>query len=124
MELAQGAAAAAQAIQWESTLVAALLAHDVRVAKAYGIGRQLNLIAYAEPAEAMSSTPVTGMVDALDDLTSALPPHAGRGVANSVRVWQGAPSLPARDVLQAQCELWRMVLTGEKMPTQLLDGCK
>lgn len=120
--LATGASAVSEAHAWEPTLVAALLAHDVRSAKAYGVGRQLNLIAY-EPKQAIASHEVTGMVDALDDLTSALPPHAGRGVANSVRLWQGVTpdQLPGREVLQAQCELWRMVLTGEKLATQLLE---
>jgi hypothetical protein len=121
-QLQTGAAATAQAETWESTLVAALLAHDVRLAKAYGVGRQLNLIAY-DPAQAIASPEVTGMIDALDDLTSALPAHAGRGVANSVRLWQDveAGHVPGRDVLEAQCELWRTVLTGEKLATQLLE---
>ena len=121
-QLQTGGAATTQAKAWESTLVAALLAHDVRLAKAYGVGRQLNLTAY-DPAQAIGSPEVTGMVDALDDLTSALHPHAGRGVANSVRLWQdvAVQPPPARDVLQAQCELWRTVLTGEKLATQLLE---
>lgn len=120
--LKSGTAAMTEAGLWESTLIAALLAHDVRLAKAFGVGRQLNVIAYGEPAEPMSSAPVMGMIDALDDLTSALPPHAGRAVGYSVRAWQNTSAPPPdRTVLQAQCELWRMVLTGEKLPTQLLE---
>ena len=121
-QLATGAPATAQAEAWEADLVAALLAHDVRLAKAYGVGRQLNVLAYG-PEPALGSAPVIGMIDALDDLTTALPAHAGRGVANSVRRWQdvAASALPAHDVLQAQCELWRTVLTGEKQATQLLE---
>ena len=128
-QLKTGVGAETQATDWQSTLVAALLARDVRLAKAFGVGRQLNLIAYGtqEPADPrptsteLNSHDVTGMIDGLDDLTSALPPHAGRAVANSVRAWQKAHEPPARDVLQAQCELWRMVLTGEKLATQLLE---
>ncbi len=118
--LSTGAGAPAETRAWESTLVAALLAHDVRLAKAYGVGRQLNLLAY-QPSQGIASPDVTGMIDALDDLTSALPPHAGRGVANSVRAWQMAGQQPADEVRQAQCELWRTVLTGEKQATQLLE---
>lgn len=163
--LETGAPAMTEAGDWESTLVAALLAQDVRLAKAFGVGRQLNLIAYPKTpvqpdvpltSKELNSDGVTGMVDALDDLTSALPPHAGRAVAYSVRAWQKAheppvqargllarargslgqpqapppqaeapadqaPELPTREVLQAQCELWRTVVTGEKAATQLLE---
>jgi hypothetical protein len=119
--LAQGNAPIAQVDAFQTSLVAALLADDVRLAKAYGVGRQLNLIAYDQPPADLRSDAVTGVVDALDDLTSALPPHVGRGVANSIRAWQGASPTPDASVREAQCELWRIVLTGEKRATELLE---
>jgi hypothetical protein len=118
--LSRGQPAATEAADWEPSLVAALLGAEVRLAKAYGVGRQLNVLAY-DPQASLTSDAVTGMVDALDDLTSALPPHAGRAVANSVRSLQRATQPPTRLLLDAQCELWRIVLTGEKRATELLE---
>jgi hypothetical protein len=123
--LAAGEPPTAELADWEPHLVAALLAADVRLAKAFGAGRQINLIAYqdayGDPPVDLKSAAVTGLIDALDDLTTALPPHVGRAVAYSVRAWQTAASAPAASVRQAQCELWRIVLTGEKRATELLE---
>ena len=58
--------------------------------------------------------PTTAMVSALDMLSSVLPSHAARSVANSMRAWQqseGSKRAPLRD---AQIELWRAVIVGEK----------
>jgi hypothetical protein len=119
--LAQGHAPAAEVDAFQTSLVVAMLADDVRLAKAYGVGRQLNLIAYDDPPADLGSDAVTGVVDALDDLTTALPPHVGRAVANSLRAWQVASPTPDASVREAQCELWRIVLTGEKRATEVLE---
>ena len=118
--LQTGAPAIAEALSWESSLVAALLGADVHLAKAYGVGRALNLLAYTTPVD-LEAKAVTGIADVLDDLTTVLPPHAGRSVGNSIRAWQRARTPPGAEVLQAQCELWRIVLTGEKRATELLE---
>jgi hypothetical protein len=118
--LQTGAPAIAEALSWESSLVAALLGADVHLAKAYGVGRALNLLAYTTPVD-LRAKEVTAIADVLDDLTTALPPHAGRSVGNSIRAWQRAHTPPGPEVLQAQCELWRIVLTGEKRATELLE---
>jgi hypothetical protein len=118
--LETGAPAIVEAKSWESSLVAALLGADVHLAKAYGVGRALNLLAYTTPVD-LQAKEVTGIADALDDLTTALPPHAGRSVGNSIRAWQWARTSPGPEMLGAQCELWRIVLTGEKRATELLE---
>ena len=118
--LQTGASAIAEALSWESSLVAALLGADVHLAKAYGVGRALNLLAYTTPVD-LQAKELTGIADVLDDLSTALPPHAGRSVGNSIRAWQRAHTPPGPEVLSAQCELWRIVLTGEKRATELLE---
>ena len=98
-QLQTGVPARVQVMAWETTLVAAVLARDVRLAKAYGVGRQLNLTAYSEPPGDFRSATMTGLADALDDLTSSLPTHAARGVAGSIPsvAADTRPTEPRRD---------------------------
>jgi hypothetical protein len=123
-QLSGGSAAITQATDWQPKLAAALLGADTRFAKGFGLGRQLNAVGH----ETWSQTPFreprrTQMVAALDDLSTVLPPHAGRGVANSIGRWTALKTEPADidNLLASQCELWRPVLTGEKKPTELLE---
>ncbi|MGO9902766.1 MAG: hypothetical protein ACLP0J_24450 [Solirubrobacteraceae bacterium] len=111
-----------EADTFERALVAALLGSDVRLAKAYGVGRQLSALAGSEQLTATTfrSEQVSAMLASLDDLSSVLPSHAARGVAESVRRWQPGNSGELA-LLQAQCELWRTVLAGEKKCTELLE---
>lgn len=121
-QLKSGAAATAQAATWQPELAAALFATHIRFAKAYGLGRQLGALSNATWSRTLFDEPkVTEMLAALDDLSTALPPHAGRGVANSLRRWRALNTAPGETVLPAQCELWRAVLAGEKKGTELLE---
>jgi hypothetical protein len=121
-KLSGGASAAAEAKDWEPEVIAALSALGMRYAKAYALGRQLGTLAAGSQAS-FSDQPTTDVLAALDDLSSLLPPHAGRGVANSIRRWQAQPDAAAKNpaMLAPQCELWRVLLVGEKHATELLE---
>jgi hypothetical protein len=124
-QLQAGSAAAQAASGWQPRLASALAAADTRFAKAYGLGYQLNALAN-QPSfslELFRQPGVDEMLAALDDLSSALPAHASRGVANSLRSWQALQSPPTTtaDPLRVQCELWRTLLVGDKQGTELLE---
>lgn len=111
------------ATDWEPKLGGALLGADVRFAKAYGVGRHLNALANTPPPSPVlfKQAAVEETIAALDDLSTALPPHAARGIANSIRRWQSVTGSSNHDILSAQCELWRTILAGEKKATELLE---
>lgn len=120
--LASGAAGD-PAAKWQPDLVVALFGADVRFAKAYGLGRQLNALGQpgSDPRR-FEQKPIADMLTVLDELSTALPPHAGRAVANSVRRWVALTDLPKdAAILAAQCGLWRTLLSGEKSGTELLE---
>jgi hypothetical protein len=113
--------AKAAAADWQPGLVATLFGADARLAKAYGLGRQLGALGHAGGTEQdVRQALFVSMVGALDDLSSVLPPHAGRAVANSMRRWSAASGSDGT-VLGRQCELWRGLLAGEKRGTELLE---
>ena len=120
--LAAGKPADADVMKWEQGLVGVLLGEDISLARAWALGRDLNVVAYApDGAEnPFRSYRVTGVLAGLDNLSSMLPSHAARGVANSIRRWQTAADQPA-DRRLAQCMLWRTILIGEKRTTELLE---
>ncbi len=121
-QLATGAAAPVQATTWQPELAAALFAADIRFIKAYGLGRQLNVLSHETWSETLfTAPPVKGMRAALDALSTALPPHAGRAISMSLERWAAVKAAPAAGVLTNQCELWRALLTGEKKGTELLE---
>jgi hypothetical protein len=73
---------------------------------------------------------IAPVVAAIDDLSSALPPHAGHSVRDSLREWQRsieaqsrvAPEAPETWLqLARQGELWRALLAGEKSSRDLLE---
>jgi hypothetical protein len=118
-----------------SKALSVLSAADFRLGKAYGIGaalidlttRPTGKIALREHLSAARIAPV---VAAIDDVSSALSPHAGHGVRESLREWQksveqGSEVAPDNDetwqLLARQAELWRSVLAGEKVGADLLE---
>ncbi len=117
--------ASKQAKAWEPKLLTALLGAHLRFAKAYGLARQLDELSHEQhlQEERFAQNDVKETLALLDDLSSALPPHSARGVANSIRRWQAQPSLPANsaDLLRAQGQLWRTILAGDKKATELLE---
>jgi hypothetical protein len=114
-----------EAKAWEPKLLTALLGAHERFAKAYGLARQLDELTHEEPLPAtrFAQNDIKEMLALLDDLSTGLPPHAARGVANSIRQWQGQTSLPANSaaLLTVQGQLWRTVLAGDKKATELLE---
>jgi hypothetical protein len=124
IKLAEGSDAKAQGVEWQPDLAAALVGADSRLAKAYGLGGQLNRLRNETYSTALFTQPwVAAMLVALDGLSTALPPHAGRAVANSIRRWEMLETAPANPdvLLPAQCDLWRSLLEGEKKGTELLE---
>lgn len=123
-KLAGGTDAEDAGVQWRPDLAAALRGADSRYAKAYGLGEQLNRLRNETYSTALFTQPwLAATLVALDGLSTALPPHAGRSVANSIRRWEMLETAPPSPevLLPAQCDLWRTVLAGEKKGTELLE---
>jgi hypothetical protein len=135
IESAQEDARREAAVAADAKVLSALSAADFRLGKAYGIGAALlNLTTRPAPeatlASHLSSERIAPVIAAIDDLSSALPAHAGHGVRDSVREWQKSveqKSDVAPDAtetwlqLARQGELWRAVLAGEKAAPDLLE---
>jgi hypothetical protein len=116
-----------------------LTAADFRLGKAYGLGRALADTCLA-PTDLRSAQAelhfhrVEQLRAWLDDLGSALPPHAGHSVSASLERWtrwagerQPGPEEDAgwaaagmRARLRDQGRLWRALLSGEKSATGVL----
>jgi hypothetical protein len=123
------------AVAADAKVLSALSAADFRLGKAYGIGAALlNLTTRPSPdamlASHLTSERIAPVIAAIDDLSSALPAHAGHGVRDSVREWQKsveAGSEVAPEAIETwlqlarQGELWRSVLAGEKSAPDLLE---
>jgi hypothetical protein len=119
----------------DSKALSALSAADFRLGKAYGIGAALmNLTTRPSPRATLRQhlieAGIAPVVAAIDDLSSALPPHAGHSVRESLREWQKsietqssvAPEAPETWLqLARQGELWRALLAGEKSGRDLLE---
>ena len=119
----------------DAKVLSALSAADFRLGKAYGIGAALMNLTTRPPEQAdlkahLDDARIAPIVAAIDDLSSALPAHAGHGVRESLREWQKsvvdessvAPDEPATWLqLARQGELWRAVLAGEKSGRDLLE---
>jgi hypothetical protein len=126
LETALAAGSASEkAKAWEPKLFTALLGAGVRIAKAYGLGRQLDELTHEEQLQEgrFEQADIKEMVALLDDLSTGLPPHAARAVANSIRQWQAQASLAENSatLLTVQGQLWRTLLAGEKKATELLE---
>ena len=115
-------------------LVGALAAADFRLGKAYGVGRAIadtcrnpsdvkRLKAELDPARTAM------LANWIDDLTSAFPPHAAHSVRASLLIWRDwagqatdADASPALwELLRRQGDLWRALLSGEKLGTDMLE---
>jgi hypothetical protein len=123
-QLGEGTEAKDVAAAWRPDLAAALRGADSRYAKAYGLGEQLNRLRYETYSTTLFAQPwVAAMLVALDGLSTALPPHAARAVAMSIRRWSALETAPPTSevLLPAQCDLWRTVLAGEKKGTEMLE---
>jgi hypothetical protein len=108
---------------------------DSRLGKAYGLGRAvLNLTtrpaAGATLAAQLAPERVAPVAAALDDMSTALPPHAGHSVRASLEQWRVSVAskssvAPEADTtwhqLARQGELWRALLSGEKAGTDMLE---
>jgi hypothetical protein len=121
--------------QADNEMLGALSAADFRLGKAYGVGAAL-LQLTSRPAdqptlkEHITNTNVAPLVAAIDDLGTALAPHAGHSVRESIREWQKsidtgsrvAPESPETwKLLERQGELWRAMLAGEKTGRDMLE---
>jgi len=108
-------------------------ASDFRISKAYAVGRALmNLTTRpgdgGSLATQLAGEAVAPLAADIDDLSSALAPHAGHSVRASLLEWQrsaGGPAAPEADetwlALARQGELWRALLTGEKLGRDMLE---
>jgi hypothetical protein len=115
--------------------LAVLSAVDSRLGRAYGIGRALlNLTSRPSPhtrlADHLGLAQVAPLAAGLDDLSSALPAHAGHSVRASLHEWHisvASNSTVVADEANAwlqlarQGELWRSLLTGEKSGPDMLE---
>ena len=123
------------ATELDGKLLAILSAVDFRLSKAYAVGRALlNLTSRPSPSAKLSdhltAAAVAPVVADIDDLTSALPAHAGHSVRDSLVEWREsirtespvAPEAPETWLaLARQGELWRAMLAGEKAARDMLE---
>jgi hypothetical protein len=110
------------------TLLTTLVAADFRLGKGYGLGRGLSDTCRkpggAEAVkQALEPLRVAKLLGWLDELSSALPPHAAHPVYTSLKQWRDweASERPDGAMLMRQGELWRSLLSGEKQGTQMLE---
>lgn len=115
--------------EFHVNLLATLTAADFRLGKAYGLGRALADTTRQPPdwqAE-LATHRVATVAGWIRELASALPPHAGQPVAQSMEAWsRWAPAQPedsgkTRRQLSAQGRLWRSLLSGEKKAIDVLE---
>jgi hypothetical protein len=111
----------------------ALGAIDLRLGKAYGIGRALadtcrNPATLTDLRNEFGPARTATLASWLDDLASAFPPHAAHAVRESLRHWgewvATAPEPLAADataLLRRQGDLWRALLAGEKLGADMLE---
>jgi hypothetical protein len=119
----------------DAKVLSALSAVDFRLGKAYGVGAALMNLSTPPPAEErnlkshLDGARIAPVIAAIDDLSTALPEHAGHGVRESLREWQksvegDSPVVETDEVwhlLARQGDLWRAVLAGEKAGTDMLE---
>lgn len=119
----------------DARALAVLSAADARLGKAYGVGRALMVLTTppaegAALAESLTEQRIAPVLAAVDDLVSALPPHAGHSVARSIVEWQRSVADRSTVVpdgpegwwqLARQGELWRALLSGEKSGLDMLE---
>jgi hypothetical protein len=110
-----------------STLVVGLVASGARFMKAYELGDGLRamtpgaMLDGSQGEAVTAGKPTRGLVEALDALSSELPSHAARSVANSLAEWSRSHDSDKAKLTDAQVALWRSVIVGEKKGTELLE---
>jgi hypothetical protein len=119
----------------DSKAFAVLSATSERLGKAYAVGRALMTLTTRPGPDATLRGHLTGaavapVVAAIDDLGSALPPHAGHSVRASILQWRASIETRSKVVpeqqetwlqLARQGELWRALLSGEKDGPDMLE---
>ena len=119
----------------------ALTAADTRLGKAYGLGFDLaNMCRMPhgvreDPFAELFGKRLIAVEQALADLSSSLPDHAGRAVSLSLaqwKEWADRPRLSKQDVewphdgvqtaLERQGQVWRSLLCGEKLGQDMLEA--
>ena len=120
-------------------VLANLTAASTRLGRAFGLGFDLAKTCQLAPDAqrdtfiGLFGTRVVDVQEALADLASSLPEHASRGVSLSLAQWQHwamNPTLSKRpvvwpqegvaDALARQGQVWRAILSGEKLGTDML----
>lgn len=117
--------------------IALLTAADFRLGKAYGLGRALadtcrKPANAAEVGQQLDHHRLSNLLGWLDELSSALPRHAGHSVAASLERWRdcaeswqdGTLEMSEDELLRRlrrQGELWRALLSGEKQGSEMLE---
>jgi len=109
-------------------LLTTLIAADFRLGKAYGLGRGLSDTCRKPGGadavkQALEPLRVAKLLGWLDELSTALPPHAAHPVYTSLKQWRDweASERPDDAMLMRQGELWRSLLSGEKKATEMLE---
>ena len=115
-----------EAAALEPGIVVGLVAGNVRFSRAYALGDGLRALIPAATSggdqRAAGDDAIRALVGALDALSSSLPSHAARGVANSMSAWSQSKDLQEKRALaRAQVILWRSVIVGAKKGTELLE---
>lgn len=119
----------------DSKALAVLSASDPRLGKAYAAGRALLSLTTRPDPDATLKSHLTGpaiapVVAAVDDLGSALAPHAGHSVRASIHEWRASIETRSEVApekqdtwlqLARQGELWRALLSGEKDGPDMLE---
>jgi hypothetical protein len=119
----------------DSKAMAVLSATSERLGKAYAVGRALMTLTTRPGPDATLKGHLTGpavapVVAAIDDLGSALPPHAGHSVRASILEWRASIETRSKVApeqqdtwlqLARQGELWRALLSGEKDGPDMLE---
>jgi hypothetical protein len=110
-------------------LLSALTAAELRLGRAYGLGRALadtcrQHSSGAALAREFDTQRIAQLRSWLDDLASVLPPHAAKSVSRSLARWEEAVHAATADELvdyaPRQGELWRTMLSGEKAGVDML----
>jgi hypothetical protein len=110
-------------------LLSALTAAELRLGRAYGLGRALadtcrHHASGSALAREFDPQRIAQLRSWLDDLASVLPPHAAKSVSRSLASWADAVHGTSADALvnyaPRQGELWRTLLSGVKAGEDML----
>lgn len=121
-------------LEFHIELLSTLTAADYRLGTAYGLGRTLadtcrNPTDLDSLAAEFKPHRISRLRAWLDDLTSALPPHAGHSVGDSLGRWAEWTAGPGStgplsdhtiNQLRRQGELWRSLLSADKSGQDML----